>query len=184
MIEMARKDDVNEVMPLILSAIGDIAYSLSGTNDDDETWQVLSEYYNQEINRISYRNVIVDRRDGQIAGMLISYLGDKAEELDNPIKNRLMQLHGEDAANEVVMECLQGDYYLDSVAVDERFRGQGIASELITAFEQRGRSLGCTQLSLIVEGDNNRAFSLYERLGYKEDGTIMVSGSEYTRMVK
>ncbi|GKU75924.1 GNAT family N-acetyltransferase [Paenibacillus sp. L3-i20] len=184
MIEMAKREDVNEVLPLLLSAIGSIAYTLTGTNEDDETWQVLSDYYLQENNRISYRNIIVDRRDGVIAGMLIAYLGDEAEQLDKPIKDRLKHLYGEASAAKIVKECQEGDYYLDAVAVDERYRGQGIASNLITAFEERGKSLGCKQLSLIVESYNTRAYSLYSRLGYIADGNITVSDGIYSRMVK
>ena len=61
-IDLAAKSDSDELMPLLLSAIGAIAHTLSGTSDDSETWDVLRGYIGQERNRISYRNIIVDRK--------------------------------------------------------------------------------------------------------------------------
>ncbi|MFD0588561.1 GNAT family N-acetyltransferase [Paenibacillus sp. GCM10027627] len=184
MIEQATPQDVNEVMPLLLSAIGSIAHTLSGSVDDEETWRVLSGYYAEQGNRLSYRNVLVDRREGAIAGMLICYSGDEAEGLDRPIRDRLTALYGEDTANQLVPECKPGDFYLDSVAVDERFQGRGIAKELIAAFESRGRAGGFAKLSLIVEEYNDKARSIYTKLGFEEDGLLQISGGTYTRMVK
>ncbi|MCU6711182.1 GNAT family N-acetyltransferase [Paenibacillus sp. J5C_2022] len=184
MIEAAKQQDVNEVLPLILSAIGTIAYTLSGTEDDELTWEVLASDYANEHNRISYRNIIVDRRDGRIAGMLISYRGDDADELDQQFRERLESIYGPGAGGKLTMECQPGDYYLDAVAVDERFRGQGIAKRLIAAFEGLGEQKRCSRLSLIVEPDNTAAYSLYQRSGYKDDGELTVSGSRYIRMIK
>lgn len=171
-------------MPLMLSAIDTIAYTLSGTRDDVETWRILADAVRKEDNRLSYRNIIVDRRDGAIAGMLICYAGDEAERLDQPIRERLARNYGPEAAEALVPECQPGDFYLDSVAVDERYQGQGIAKALIGAFEQKGTQERCARLSLIVEQYNDRARALYEKLGYREDGELHVGGALYTRMIK
>ncbi|RJE91240.1 GNAT family N-acetyltransferase [Paenibacillus sp. 1011MAR3C5] len=184
MIDQAKPQDADTIMPLMLSAIDSIAYTLSGTREDEETWRILADAIRQEDNRLSYRNIIVDRRDGTIAGMLICYAGDEAERLDYPIRERLARDHGPEAARALVPECRPGDFYLDAVAVDECYQGQGIAKALIRAFEQRGVEAGCARLSLIVEQYNDRARSLYEKLGYEEDGLLDVGGSSYTRMIK
>ncbi|REK75708.1 GNAT family N-acetyltransferase [Paenibacillus paeoniae] len=184
MIDQAKPQDADIIMPLMLSAIDSIAYTLSGTRDDAETWRILAEAIRQEGNRLSYRNIIVDRRDGGIAGVLICYAGDEAERLDHPIRERLARDYGPEAAKALVPECQPGDFYLDAVAVDERYQGQGIAKALISAFEQRGIEAGCARLSLIVEQYNDRARALYKKLGFREDGLLDVSGGSYTRMIK
>ncbi|GBG06762.1 N-acetyltransferase [Paenibacillus agaridevorans] len=184
MIDSATVKDADALLPLLLSAIGPIAHTLSGTTDDVETWDVLRDFLSSEHNRLSFRNILVERRDGAVAGMLIAYSGDAAEELDRPIRERLESLHGEEAASAVVTECKPGDYYLDSIAVDERFQGQGIAKSLIAAFEERGRSQGYDKLSLIVEPYNEGAYALYRKLGYKDDGLWQVSDGAYKRMIK
>ncbi|MDQ6420356.1 GNAT family N-acetyltransferase [Paenibacillus sp. LHD-117] len=184
MIDSALKSDADKLMPLLLSAIGSIAHTLSGTSEDSETWDVLLGYIGQERNRISYGNIIVDRRDGGIAGMLICYPGDEAIELDRPIRERLERNYGAEAAGALVPECKPGDFYLDAVAVDERYRGQGIAKALIAAFEERGKAGGFRRLSLIVEQYNEGAYALYRKLGFVDDGLWIVSGGTYIRMIK
>lgn len=176
MIESAKIEDAEEVMPLVLAAIGHIAFTLAGTEDLEEARRILIGFYKREDNRISYKHVLVDRRQHKIAGMLLSYAGDGAAALDLPFAAR-----GGDA---IAVEAREGEYYLDSIAVDEHYQGQGIAKALISAFESKGREQGYSKLSLIVEPNNARAYALYKKLNYEEDGSIQVSGSPYTRMVK
>lgn len=180
----AHPQDAGELLPLLLSAIGSIAYTLSGSRNQEETEAVLLDWMSKENNRLSFSNILVDRRDGCIAGMLICYSGSDAEKLDFPIKKRLEGLYGLQAANELVVECLPGDFYLDTVAVAERYRGQGVAKGLLAAFESRGKTSSCKRLSLIVEPYNEKAASLYRSLGYREDGKLPVSGTLYTVMAK
>jgi ribosomal protein S18 acetylase RimI-like enzyme len=184
LIEQARKEDVQEVMPLLLAAIGNIAYTLAGTEEHAEAEKILADFYRQEDNRISYKHVIVDRREDGIAGMLLSYGGDHAAALDIPFVTRIGRDKGARAKESIAVEAQAGDYYLDSIAVDARYQGQGIATALIEAFAQKGVKEGCSRLSLIVEPYNERAYSLYQRLNFIEDGSIVVSGSRYIRMIK
>ncbi|WP_053374514.1 GNAT family N-acetyltransferase [Paenibacillus sp. FJAT-27812] len=184
MIGPARREDVHEVLPLMLAAIGNIAYTLAGTEDQAEAERILAGFYTREDNRISYKHVLVDRREEGIAGMLISYAGDGAAALDVPFVTRPGRDKGPRSNESIAVEAEAGEYYLDSIAVDERFQGQGIAKTLIGAFEQRGLEEGYNKLSLIVEPYNTRARALYKKLDFTEDGSIEVSGSEYIRMVK
>jgi ribosomal protein S18 acetylase RimI-like enzyme len=181
MIEQATRDDVNEVLPLLLAAIGTIAHSLAGTEEREEASAILRDFYGQEHNRLSYRHVLLYRSGGEIAGMLLSYPGDEAAELDRPLAERPGRSA---AAGDITPEARPGEYYLDSLAVGAAFQGQGIAKALIHAFEQRGLKAGYNQLALIVEQGNDRAYSLYTRLGYTHDGELEVSGSRYLRMIK
>jgi len=59
--------------------------------------------------------------------------------------------------------------YLLYLAVDEAFRGKGIARELIRACENLARTWGRTGLLLDVAEDNP-ALRLYKRLGFKRLG--------------
>jgi hypothetical protein len=66
MIRQAVPDDAITVVPLILQAIGHIAFVLSGTNDDQETTSILTNFFCQEDNRISYQNTLVMEQDGVV----------------------------------------------------------------------------------------------------------------------
>lgn len=184
MIEPASKEDVSEVLPLLLDAIGLIAFSLAGTDSEEEAAKVLAGFYAREDNRLSYRHVLVYRKEGTVAGMLLSYPGDGAAELDAPLAARPGRAGDPDAGSGVVVEALPGEYYLDSVAVEKRYQRQGVAKALIAAFERRGRLAGYDTVSLIVEQDNKSAYSMYSKLGYVEYGFLDIRGCRYLRMKK
>jgi ribosomal protein S18 acetylase RimI-like enzyme len=59
--------------------------------------------------------------------------------------------------------------YLMYLAVDEAFRGQGLARALIAACEKLARDWGRSGLFLDV-ADDNPALGLYERLGFERLG--------------
>ncbi|GGG76832.1 GNAT family N-acetyltransferase [Paenibacillus radicis (ex Gao et al. 2016)] len=183
MIQEATKEDGPEVMPLMHSAIGSIACSLAGVDGEEEAMDILAAFYEKEGNRISYRNVIVDKRDGKVAGILISYGGDDAEALDRPFIERIEQETGR-TGYAITQETRPGEYYLDTIAVHESYQGLGIAKALMAAFELKAAKGGYDRATLIVEEYNDRAYALYVKMGYTEDGELEVSGHRYKRMVK
>ncbi|WP_042164267.1 GNAT family N-acetyltransferase [Paenibacillus gorillae] len=183
MIQAARKEDGPEVMALMHTAIGSIACSLAGVDGEEEAMGILASFYEEEGNRISYRNVIVDKREDKVAGILISYGGDDAEALDRPFIERIERVTGRTGYT-ITQETRPGEYYLDSIAVHEDFQGQGIAKALMAAFEVKAAEEGYDRVTLIVEEYNDRAHALYVKMGYTEDGVLEVSGHLYKRMVK
>ncbi|MEF3304989.1 GNAT family N-acetyltransferase [Paenibacillus sp. GYB003] len=183
MIRPAIPEDAGEAIPLLFSAVGDIAYSLAGTNDREEAMRILTGFFRQRGNRISFENVVVSERDGQIAGIVVAYDGGRADELDAPLVTHARALTGRDDYT-IAKETRPGEYYLDSIAVNDAFQGQGIGKSLMRAFEEKGGAEGHSRLALIVEEDNDRAYALYRKMGYREDGRLTVGGSSYRRMVK
>ena len=71
--------------------------------------------------------------------------------------------------NEFVFPEARKTIQLVYLAVDEAFRGQGIASALIHACEDLARKLGRTGLLLDVS-ERNPAINLYRRLGFERLG--------------
>lgn len=59
---------------------------------------------------------------------------------------------------------------LDNIAVLPAARRQGVASALLEAFHQYGRSRGLASLFLEVRPSNGGAAALYRKLGYVEVG--------------
>ena len=60
--------------------------------------------------------------------------------------------------------------YIAKLWVDERVRGQGLATRLMAAAEDLARSRGCTDVSLDTFDYQARPF--YEKLGYELFGTL------------
>ncbi|KAF1052781.1 MAG: Ribosomal-protein-alanine acetyltransferase [Stenotrophomonas maltophilia] len=66
----------------------------------------------------------------------------------------------------VIAPPARGVLYLAHLGVDANCRGQGLGSQLIEHFLQRGRDAGLRTAGLDVAASNPRAQALYERLGF------------------
>lgn len=182
MLRKASIADAAGVLPLMLEAIGSIAYSLTGEDRPEEALAVMKEFFCQEQNRLSFENITVLEREGRVAAFLLAYHGSKAEALDKPLKARLAA-KGKSAAA-IVPEAGADEYYLDSLAVHPDFQGQGLGTQLLQEFEEQAVRAGHRTLSLLVEEHNDGARRLYERIGYAPAKTLNIAGHLYERMVK
>ena len=61
---------------------------------------------------------------------------------------------------------------------------RGIAKELFSFAEQKAKELDLKKLSLLVDFENPKAKALYERLGFKDNEILKVSGSNFYHMIK
>lgn len=57
---------------------------------------------------------------------------------------------------------------LDGLYVDEEYRNQGVATQLITKAQEWSRSIGAKIFEINVATANTNAFELYQKLGFNE----------------
>ncbi|SFU74014.1 GNAT family N-acetyltransferase [Halomonas korlensis] len=110
----------------------------------------------------SYTNAYVATYDGTIAGMLLGYRLPDSDETgpSDEIPSVVRPL--------VELEALvPGSWYVNAVATDSTFRGQGVGRKLMEWAEHLANASNAKALSLIVAQDNARARKLYEQLGYQ-----------------
>ena len=103
--------------------------------------------------------------------------------LDEPILKRLKKKR----RNEAIFldkEADEGDFYIDTVCVAERFRGNGIGSNLLEEAEKTALQKGYSRLSLNVAEDNPYAKKLYQQSGYDVEKVIKINDHSYEYMVK
>ncbi|TCS93134.1 GNAT family N-acetyltransferase [Hazenella coriacea] len=183
MIRPATKEDYKIAVRLIYETIGSIGRTLAGTESDEETITVLESFFRQPGNRLSYENVIVKEIDGDVAGILVCYHGSQSEELDQPFVEHL-QAKTQKQDITIAREAQTDEFYLDTLCVDKKYRGRGLATELISAFEQKAKQQTHDKLSLLVERDNLPAYHLYKKIGFQEDGTVQVGTIPFAHMIK
>lgn len=70
--------------------------------------------------------------------------------------------------------------YLDDISVSEKYRGNGIGTQLIKIAEKFAEETDISTIVLHVEKSNRSAFKLYERLGY----SIISDEDTRFRMIK
>jgi len=183
MIRSAVRNDAAMAVPLILQAIGHIAFVLSGTVEAQETESILKDFFGQEGNRMSYQNTLVMEEDGEVVGVAIFYDGAKARELDEPLERAAAKKSGHSDYC-IPTEPEASEFYMDTLSVSSGCQGKGYGSLLIEAGCDRARKLGHLRMALLVEVDSARAKRLYERVGFRADYTKWIVGQEYFHMVR
>lgn len=181
MIKNAQKQDAKICIKLLNLAMEDIAYKLSGYDDPVKSDEILEKFFESETNRLSYKNVYVYKRDDVIIAAMCAYFGGDAWLLDREISQHLKAL-GKDA--QIEKECFDDEFYIDSIAVDEKFRGQGLAKELILHSFARAKELGHKKVSLIVDVKKPKVRKFYESLGFKFNTKKIINLHEYDHMIK
>ena len=181
MIKNAQKQDAKICIKLLNLAMEDIAYKLSGYDDPVKSDEILEKFFESETNRLSYKNVYVYKRDKQIIAAMCAYFGGDAWLLDREISQHLKAL-GKDA--QVEKECFEDEFYIDSIAVDEKFRRQGLAKELILHSFAKAKELGHKKVSLIVDINKPKVRKFYESLGFKFNTKKIINLHEYDHMIK
>ena len=73
---------------------------------------------------------------------------------------------GEKVIGYITLMLDLGVLYMESLIVAEQYRGQGIATRLVLAAEERGRSMGAHKMRLET-GSDWKARNFYEKLGYR-----------------
>lgn len=113
----------------------------------------------------SYKNAIVAEYEGAVIGIVYSYPSSHHEITEESRKffpaDRLEFLA--DFFNSRVENSL----FLDSIYVDEKFRGHGVGSKLIALTKEKAKESGYQQLSLMVMNENITARRAYERNQFK-----------------
>ena len=181
MIKNAQKQDAKICIKLLNLAMEDIAYKLSGYDDPVKSDEILEKFFVSETNRLSYKNVYVYKRDDVIIAAMCAYFGGDAAQLDSEISQHLKAL-GKDA--QIEKECFDDEFYIDSIAVDEKFRGQGLAKELILHSFAKAKELGHKKVSLIVDINKPKVRKFYESLGFKFNTKKIINLHEYDHMIK
>jgi ribosomal protein S18 acetylase RimI-like enzyme len=194
-IRPAVPGDAPKAVPLILEAIGSIAFILTGTNDRKQAELILGRFFRDKDNRVSYQNALVLEdspehgandplaKTRDVVGVALIYDGSIARRLDEPLEQAAIQKSGLPDYH-IPTEAEPSEFYLDTVSVDSKCRGRGFGRDLIEASCEHARKLGYHRLGLLVDIDNPGAKRLYERLEFRIEGRKQIAGAEYLHMVR
>lgn len=93
-----------------------------------------------------------------------------ASELENPLSYWLVALDGDAVAGYIGSQSVLGESDMMNVAVDPKYRRQGIAEGLVTGLVEALRQQGNHCLTLEVRASNGPAIALYEKLDFSQVG--------------
>ncbi|GIP39985.1 ribosomal-protein-alanine acetyltransferase [Paenibacillus sp. J31TS4] len=84
-------------------------------------------------------------------------------------KYMVMERRGE-VAGYGGMWLIMDEAHVTNIAVDHRYRGQGLGERLVTEMMRTARFLGAVRMTLEVRASNFVAQKLYRKLGFAEAG--------------
>ncbi|MGG3451966.1 GNAT family N-acetyltransferase [Domibacillus aminovorans] len=181
-VRKAVPGDASFSVPLILEAIGDIAYRLTGETNKQAAETALMKLFIRSDNRHSYRYTYIAEQSGTPAGILVLYFGTDAIELDLNLSSWLNEKKG--IRITLDREAHLDEWYIDTVCVHPDFRGSGIGTALLTYAEYIAAEHGGSKLSLNVETKKEAAIRLYERNGFSITQPWTIIGESFHHMVK
>jgi len=161
---MATVDDVEAVLPLATETVpGFVEHLWSRLAEKDESPQDFGRRAQTAF--IQAGNTIVADISRTVAAMLICH--PMADE-PNP------HVSGMDEVLLPLMALFQraaGSWYVHGIATAPEFHGQGLRSRLMSIFEDLGRAVGKSSISLLVIDQNTSAIAFYEKRGYSATGS-------------
>ncbi|MDO4497346.1 MAG: N-acetyltransferase [Bacteroidales bacterium] len=149
------------------------------TDPNAPVYQKLVEVCRKDDTLYSWKHALLATDGDQYAGLCLCYPG----------KNyHAMRLHtfallegfvdGMDLEN-AEDEAGEGEYYIDSLAVMESYRRQGIARQLILEQLEIGKQTGAKRATLLVDPDNPSAQKLYRQCGFTDDCQVYAFGQMF-----
>lgn len=168
-IENAQKHHALTIARLIMQAMNsDCCHNFMGsgyTLDDFE--RVMTKLVLREDSQYSYLNTAVALDgNGGFTGMCVSYDGARLRELRKPFIEAMKQNFNRDLSG-IKDETGPGELYIDSLAVSEDYRGNGVATRLLKATIKKAKALGLPATGLLVDKGNPKAERLYRRIGFE-----------------
>ena len=149
---------------------------------DDRHINHLADISRRDDTLYSWRNATIALYDGQPAGLMVAYNGARYCQMRDITFPMIRMYVGDDYHN-MDDESRPGEYYLDSLAVLPEFRRRGIASALIKEmFRQRDKA-GIPLATIAVDPENETAYRLYLRNGFRKNGQVTVFNTTYDRLV-
>lgn len=145
--------------------------------------RVLTELVGADNSQYSYRNALVAlTADEKVAGVCVSYDGACLIELRKAFLKACKENFNQDFSD-MPEETSAGELYIDSIAVDEGYRGQGLAKQLLQATIDKARDMNINSVGLLVDKGNPQAERLYHAVGFRYENDNMWGGHPMKHLV-
>jgi ribosomal protein S18 acetylase RimI-like enzyme len=144
----------------------------------DKLKKLFAEFYEQENNGLQ---TAVAELDGEVVGAIFGYANEREERVDEVFDFLLQRKFGIQQGFEDI-EAQKDEWYLDTLAVFDWIRGNGIGTKLIQFLPVIAKKHGKKFIGLNVDDDNPKAKKLYESIGFKKTGKVILEKHQYTHM--
>lgn len=176
-----KKEDAELVAPLIVAAMGDLAYKFIGTQDYKQACQLFARFVSLPKNQYSFENLYIVENTEEVIGMILAYDGGELESLRYPFLQYLLEKFSVDLGS-IDDETTSGEIYLDCISILPKYQGQGIVARLLNYVKKEVAIFSFLPLGLIVEKNNVPALKAYLKSGFEILGEKQFAGQCYWHM--
>jgi ribosomal protein S18 acetylase RimI-like enzyme len=179
----AEPRDADTGARLILYTLHQFGDYLFGLGKHERAAQALSEFFSMDANRFSFQYTYFCELDGEIAGILMLF---NRRQMSHSILVTAVQMFRVYRFKEILQflelmlpyrdeeKVFPDELYIAHLAVDEKFRRQGIGLGLLKYAQAVAIEQGKARLSLLTEIENVPARALYEKFGLLVTDTIIL----------
>ncbi|MDM8212306.1 GNAT family N-acetyltransferase [Enterococcus hirae] len=182
MIRNATKNDLPQVLPLVMDIFKDMELPVVQQYPEKEVLERLNEAAQDPRYRYHWERAIVAEDAGEILGAAFGYPAEDEPAIDTAW-NRLKTREGtsipplfEDP------EVYPHEWYLDTLIVSRNARGHGIGTKLLQAVPQVASASGKHLVGLNVDQKNPKAEKLYRQMGFQKVGEMIISAHRYNHL--
>ena len=148
---------------------------------DDSHIEHLAAISRREDTLYSWRNSTIALCDGVPAGLMVAYDGARYRRMRDITFPMIRIYVGDDYKSQDDETCA-GEFYLDSLSVLPEFQRRGIASALIQEMFRLRDEAGIPLATILVDPENETAYSLYTKNGFRKNGQVTVFNTTYDRL--
>lgn len=182
-IRQAEPDDAGQIVPLMSLIYDEMELEEFESVPDEDPQRMIYNAYRDRALLGYVATTFVAEVDGQVVGMAFGYPDNNENAVNRVYQEAAAPIPSiRDIDFFADPESFNDEFYLDSLAVDANFRGQGIATALIDAIAQHAAALEYDTLGLNVDVANPKAERLYRRLGFTDAGKIMIGDHRYRHL--
>jgi GNAT superfamily N-acetyltransferase len=132
--------------------------------------------------RYSYERAVVATVDDEVAGVIFGYTTEEEPRIDDAFQKLLYARTGSTDPLFVDSEIYGDEWYIDAIAVYDKYRGHGIGTKLLKAMPIFAARHGKQVIGLNVDYANPQAEKLYAHIGFTTVTTMVLSGHPYHHM--
>ena len=185
MIRQPSEDERTQIIPLILTIMEDMELPILKEVFPSTLHTMLEKAMLQEDFRYSLTNTLIYIEDETVSGAIFGYHGHLEERIDDPFY-QLYETYNIPSSIRLYedSETQAGEWYIDILSVHPNHRRKGIGMKLLQAIEEVAKQQGASVLALNCDEINDKAYQLYQKIGYTVTSTKILSGHSYYHMTK
>jgi len=172
-----RKEDCPKLAELVyMASDGVVEFLFHDLFDGVGPIQMVTHNLEKATGYYTYKNTIIAEGGSAVIGASFFYPSRY-----HAISDEMRKFFPEDRLEHlkhILSDRVENSLYLDTLCVDEKFRGNGIGGELISLTRKKAVEEGFNALSLIALADNTDAHRLYYRCGFEVVSHVKMESHE------